>query len=124
MIPRYLQIRPSRAKTFSQTSMTIPGLAVDIPSAIAAVRRGEPCRQHSSGSYDEGLTDPAHVSPFQRGFELTDFASTKAEASSLLKVYEQQYKSRQKNVDSHAPAAPPAEPAERVDDEEHLDHQL
>lgn len=114
-MPRYLQKRSSRAKVFSQTSMTIPGLAIDIPSAIAAAARGEPSRHHQSGSYDEDLNDPSKVSPFQRGFEFTDFASTKKEAKSLLKDFESKHNAQRKNVDAGAPAASPASPAEPVE---------
>lgn len=118
MIPRYLQKRSSKAKTFSQVSMTIPGLAVDIRSAIAAAQRGEPCRQHKSGSYDD-ISDTSEISPFQRGFEMTDFAPNASEANKIIDSYEAQHKAKRKNVaPSHTPptAPPEAEPEQPAND--------
>lgn len=101
MKARYMTPRPSPFKVFKETSLTIPGLAVTPDMVIKACRNGEPVRTHSSGSYEPDASLD-HISPFQRGFELTDMASSPSEMKEYLSSLERDI--RKVNVDSRIPA--------------------
>lgn len=111
MIARYMRARPYKVKTFRQASLTIPGLGTSPEDVIQACKMGQPVRVHQSGSYDD---DPSldHISPFQRGFEITDMASSPQELDSQLRSMKERLRSEQKrSVTQPAQSAAGAAPA-------------
>lgn len=111
MIARYMRERPYKVKRFHQESLTIPGLGTSPEDVIQACKMGQPVRVHQSGSFDD---DPSldRISPFQRGFEITDMASSPQELNQQLSSMKERLRSEQKRtVTQPAQSAAGAAPA-------------
>ena len=104
-VARFMKERPFKVKTFTQTSLTIPGLGTTPEQVIEACRNGQAVRVHQSGSYDD---DPSldRISPFQRGFEITDMAGSPGELRAHLSALEEDIRKERLSRQSAQSAEP------------------